>query len=147
MKWALSSLGGFPWLPENGSAHQQVLCKQEVVPRLQVLALLVSPIHLHTFSALWCYQLVLYAFIGLILVQTSLQGSKLWHYKEALFGYMCHSITHFFQNCQKGLALFAISVTYIELYMTYMVCQLCCNDNQLQSIHVHVCVCVCAVLC
>lgn len=63
---------------------------------LQVLALLVSPIHLHRFSALWCYQLVLYAFNGLILVQTSLQGAKLWHYKETLFGYMCHSITHFF---------------------------------------------------
>ena len=30
------------------------------------------------------------------------QAYKLCHYKEALCGYMCHSISQFFQNCQKG---------------------------------------------
>ena len=31
------------------------------------------------------------------------QAYKLCHYKEALCGYMCHSISQFFRNCQKSL--------------------------------------------
>ena len=99
----------FQWLPENGSAHQQLLFKQEVVlnlisacPCIQLYCLSVLRIYSTYIHTVHHGAINWYCSLGLLSFRHAYRDSKLWHYKEALCGYMCHSITQFVSKLPKG---------------------------------------------
>ena len=125
----------FQWLPENGSAHQQLLFKQEVVlnlisacPCIQLYCLSVLCIYSTYIHTVHHGTINWYCSLGLLSFRHAYRDSKLWHYKRSIVWVHVSQHNSICFKIAKRVP-FANSVTQIYICKGCPAVTFCCYQN------------------